>query len=154
MFEDSKLSSESGKTMLWNGLFNIGLLLEDQKYLVYDKLCTLKFTIDKRTILIRNKETFLFSMTIASLTEQTHAKVTENKYSQLIVSTITHDLKSPMAVIKGNLTLLEQYIEDKGLIHLKTAKMSASTFEYYLYDLIVSFEKRGIGFESDYGRSI
>ena len=140
--------------MLWNGLFNIGLLLEDQKYLVYDKLRTLKFTIDKRTMLIRNKEAFLFSMTIASLTEQTHAKVTENKYSQLIVSTITHDLKSPMAVIKGNLTLLEQYIEDKGLIHLKPAKMSASTFEYYLYDLIVSFEKRGIGFESDYGRSI
>lgn len=122
-------------------MFNIGNLLEDQKHLVYDKDHTLKFIIDKRKMLIGNDEAFLLSISPVNITEQTHAKATENKYSQLIVATVTHDLKSPIARIQGNLDVLEQYIKEEGVIHLKAAQVAATAFEYYLYDLVVYLVK-------------
>ena len=83
------------------------------------------------------EKTFLLFITRPSLEEQAHARFTENKYSQLMISTITHDLKSPITVIESNLDLLSHYIEEKGTPYLKSLQISAQAFEYYIYDLVV-----------------
>ena len=88
---------------------------------------------------MKDDEAALLSISPTSVTEQTHAKVTESKYSQLLISTITHDLKSPITAIQGNIDALNQYISPKGKSYLSAAQISIIIFEYYVYDLIVFF---------------
>jgi K+-sensing histidine kinase KdpD len=73
----------------------------------------------------------------STLVEQAHAKATEVKYRQLMLSTITHDLKSPITAIQGHLFLLNDYVNESGMKFLKSAQSAALSFEYYIYDLIV-----------------
>ena len=81
----------------------------------------------------------MISILPVTLAEQTHAKVTEGKYSQLMLSTINHDLKTPLTAIQSSLMLLDQYVQPNGLEYLKTAQISTTLFEYYIYDLVVFY---------------
>ena len=136
---NSEISPENGKCTLWDGILNLAQFAYEQKFLIHDSSHTLKFIIDKRRVIIKEEEVNLLSILPSTLAEQTHAKVTENKYSQLLISTISHDLKSPITVIQGNLEVINQYINPEGLEHLKAAQVSATTFEYYIYDLVVLY---------------
>ena len=78
---------------------------------------------------------FLFILD-SSLPEQAN-RINESKYSQLLISTITHDLKSPIATINSSLSVLNQFITREGIPYLKTAQICSQSFEYYIYDLIV-----------------
>lgn len=73
----------------------------------------------------------------STITERVHTKVTQEKYKNMIISTITHDMKTPVMAIKGHLDLLPQYITQGGEQFLHAAKLATSSFEYYIYDLIV-----------------
>lgn len=139
MLEDTEVISEDGKAILWTGLLETGILLSDQKYLIYDRTHNLKFTADKRKIYIRDMEACLLSITPVSLAQQEHAKTTEKKYSQMTLATITHDLKTPITAIQGNLQLLKHYVSSEGMKFLNAAQITASAFEYYLYDITVLF---------------
>ena len=79
--------------------------------------------IDVRKIVFKDEEATLISINCSNTMEKTHAKVTENKYSQLIISTITHDLKSPITAIQVHLSILEQVVAEKGLKYLKAAQV-------------------------------
>lgn len=140
MFEDTIISSEDGKSITWTGIIKTNVFLSEQKYLVHDKSRVLKFIIDKRNLVVNEAESSLFFIFDPNLQEQTHARITENKYSQLLISTITHDLKSPITAIKGNLDILENYIATEGKDYLLAAQISTKIFEYYIYDLIVFFD--------------
>ena len=142
LFLNTEINSENGKSITWNGLLDTCKILTEQKYLVHDHNKTLKYILDKRNLSIKNEDASLLSITPSTLAEQTHAKVVERKYSQLIIATITHDLKSPITAIQGNLTLLGQYIEECGLIYLKAAQASTMAFEFYIYDLIVHWHHK------------
>lgn len=95
--------------------------------------------MNKRKLIIKGEEANLISILPSTLAEQTHARITENKYSQLLISTISHDLKSPITAIQGCLGLLDQYIKPEGLEYLKAARISAIAFEYYIYDIVVFY---------------
>ena len=116
---------------------NVVSSFKEQNYLIHDKDHTLKYIIDKRNLFLEDEEVALLSITPSTLAEQTHAKVTESKYSQLMISTITHDLKSPIMAIQGHLSVLDNYVIDNGKQYLKAAQISAQAFEYYIYDLVV-----------------
>ena len=116
---------------------NVVFSLSEQNYLVHDRNHTLQYMIDIRKIVFKDEEVTLISINCSNAMEKTHAKVTENKYSQLIISTITHDLKSPITAIQGHLSILEQFVAEKGLKYLKAAQVSSVAFEYYIYDLVV-----------------
>ena len=90
-------------------------------------------------LVVDETESSLFFILDPNLQEQTHARITESRYSQLLISTITHDLKSPITAIKGNLDILEHYITIEGKDFLLAAQISTKIFEYYIYDLIVFF---------------
>jgi K+-sensing histidine kinase KdpD len=131
------LLSGDGKTILWDSLFDTGPLLNEQRYLFYDNSHVLKFTAEKKNITIKNDKVFLLCIKPATQTEQEHARTTESKYSQLFISTITHDLKSPITAIQWSLMMLKQYVTSDGINYLNAAQLTASAYEYYLYDLLV-----------------
>lgn len=110
-----------------------------KKYLGHDKFKTLKYVMYMHTLIIDNEETYLLFLAKPTLEEQSHAKFTENKYSQLIISTITHDLKSPITIMQGNMQLLEGHVDDQGINYYNMLKISIHSFEYYIYDLIVFY---------------
>lgn len=97
----------------------------------------MRFIIDKSNVLMKGEEAALLFIRDSNLLEQTHVRVTETKYSQLLISTVTHDLKSPITAIQGNLAILPPYVSDKGSLYLKAAQIAAQAFEYYIYDLVV-----------------
>ena len=131
------ISLENGKYFSWRGIIKESSFIDDKKYLIYNMEKILKFTIDKRVLLIKNKEAILYSIKDLNKEEQEHAKITESKYRQLIVSTITHDLKSTISAIIGNLNVLKDHINEKSDKYFKAAQISAMKFEYYIYDITV-----------------
>ena len=90
--------------------------------------------------MINNKETILLFITEASLEDQNYARATENKYSQLLISTITHDLKSPLIILQENLFSLANHVDRDGMSYYDILKIEAKYFEYYIYDLVVIFK--------------
>ncbi len=122
------------------GMLDAGNSSDGQKYLVYDKFKNLQYVIDRRTVDFKNHDASLLFIRDSTALEQAHVKITETKYSQLIISTITHDLKSPITAIQGHLAVLPPFVTEKGQAYLKAAQLTAQAFEYYIYDLVVSMQ--------------
>lgn len=131
------LTSGDGKNITWSGLATLEILAIGIKYYVHDADNILRYVCYTHTLLADEKEIRLFFITVPSLEEQSHARATENKYSRMLISTITHDLKSPISIIKSNLGLLSQHVTASGDSYLKAVQIAAESFEYYIYDLIV-----------------
>ena len=87
--------------------------------------------------MINGTDTVLLFITEPTLEEKNYARVTENKYSQLLISTITHDLKSPLMVLQENLSLISNHIAREGINYLNTLRTELQFYEYYIYDLVV-----------------
>lgn len=146
LFNDSRIVTKKGKTITWEGIcllkFLIGVcsaanLIIEEKYMVYDSSNTLRYVIDKRSVIFKSVETSLLLIRESTSLEKFHTKATEEKYKHLMISTITHDLKTPLTVINGNLTILSNYVTAEGIKYLSAAKIATIAFEYYIYDLIV-----------------
>ena len=137
LFNNTHISLENGKDYIWDGILNISCNINDKKFMIHNDKNVLKFIVDKHQLVIKNRNASLFFIIDSSKLEQEHAKITENKYSQLIVSTITHDFKSPIAAIQGNLDALESNVDEEFIKYLKAAQIAAKNFEFYIYDLIV-----------------
>lgn len=74
----------------------------------------------------------------SSITQKTHAKIIERKYSHLVLSTIAHDFKTPISTVQANLDLLNAHVSEQGSSHLNIAQTTLEAFKYYIYDLIVT----------------
>jgi K+-sensing histidine kinase KdpD len=119
------------------GIIKTANEMNDEKYLVYDQNNVLKYVIDKTNVDIKEQDAIVLMIRESSVVEQAHTKSTEVKYKKLMLSTITHDLKSPITAIQGHLSLLPDYVTEKGLKYLRSAQAAALAFEYYIYDLVV-----------------
>ena len=93
-----------------------------------------------QNILRNGTKTLILFITEPSLEEQSFVRTTENKYSQLLISTITHDLKTPLMVLKENLSLVSNYVSAEGISYLNMLQTELQFYEYYIYDLIVFFK--------------
>ncbi|MDR3548594.1 MAG: hypothetical protein P4M11_10090 [Candidatus Pacebacteria bacterium] len=114
--------------------------LKEDKYLVYTPDRALSYVLQKRFVEYKPNEEDRVLIRDPTTVERTHMKITEEKYKNLLMSTITHDLKTPLAEIQGQLSALSEFVQSSdGLKHLTAAKVSVTTFRYYLYCLIVPF---------------
>lgn len=107
------------------------------QYFVHDETKTLIFIINVQNLVVNGNNTLLLFITEPSLAEQNYARVTENKYSQLLIATITHDLKSPLMVLKENTSILSNCIRKEGEEPLSLLQITVQFFEFYIYDLVV-----------------
>ncbi|MDR3548284.1 MAG: hypothetical protein P4M11_08495 [Candidatus Pacebacteria bacterium] len=100
---------------------------------------TLCYVVQKRLIEFKSTEEEATLMLIRDPTsvEKAHMKVTEERYKSLLMSTVTHDLKTPLAEIEGQFVALDEFVRPEGEKHLIAARMATSLFRYYVYNLIV-----------------
>ena len=139
MFENTNIVTESGEIASWMNNDKIEPALIGKKCFVYDKDNVSKLVIYiANNILYGNDYLYIF-ITCPSLNEQKFTQVTENKYSRIMLSTISHDLKSPIMVMQGNINLLGKYVKEEGVNHYHKLESALNEFEYYIYDLIVPF---------------
>lgn len=146
MFADVEITSPEGKFVDWKDLLINNNFIMGEKYFAHDMTRTLRFIICMQNLLINGTNTLLLFITEPSLEEQNFARTTENKYSQLLISTITHDLKTPLMVLKENLSLVSNYVSDEGINYLNMLQTELQFYEYYIYDLVV-FLKAIIGLQ-------
>lgn len=137
ILENTKIIGSEGKTIYWQGFCFSASLLNEDKYLIYNSSENLVYTLIKRIVNFEDQEASLIFIREPSQTEKTHMKVTEEKYKKMMISTITHDMKTPIMSVKGNLEMLFQYIANEGQDYLNAALITITAFEYYIYDLIV-----------------
>ena len=137
LFEDDDIITEGGKYINWNDLVMNKSFVMGAKYFAHDKSRTLRFIIYVQNLVINGNDTLLLFISEPSLEEQSYARLTENKYSQLLISTITHDLKSPLMVLQENTSLLSDHIDKDGINYLNILQTELQFFEYYIYDLVV-----------------
>lgn len=105
--------------------------------MVYGNANTLLYIIDKRSVIFKSGDASLLFIRNTTSLEKAHTKATEEKYKQLMISTITHDLKTPISAINGSLVVLTNYVNGEGIKYLDSATIATIAFEYYIYDLIV-----------------
>ena len=131
--------TETGEIASWINSNKVEPALIGKRSFVYDKENSLKLIIFvSNDALYENDYLYVF-ITCPSLSEQRFAQVTENKYSRVMISTISHDLKSPLMVMQGNISLLSNYVKEEGIKHYCSLESTLNEFEYYIYDLIVLF---------------
>ena len=131
--------TETGEIASWVNSNKVEPALIGKKSFVYDKENALKLVIFvSNDALYENDYLYVF-ITCPLLNKNKLAQITENKYSKVMLSTISHDLKSPLMIMQGNVNLLSKYIKEEGIGHYHSLEAALSEFEYYIYDLIVLF---------------
>ncbi len=96
-----------------------------------------KYTLTSKKIMFKKKEAQLFLIRDVTKLEQVHHRAVEEKYRGLLLSTITHDIRTPLTIIKGNIESLEEHVEKTGAGYLEAIKASANNLEYFMYDVSV-----------------
>lgn len=116
------------------GLDDICQKMEEGTYSLLGKDNTLKYSLSKKPIFFKEEEATLIIIREFSSIE----KFQENKCKELLISTMTHDIKTPLTIIQGNLALLNDFVLERGMQHFKAVFAATETLEYHLYDIIVN----------------
>jgi K+-sensing histidine kinase KdpD len=119
------------------GLCTTAQEIAEAQYLAYGQNNDLRYSLEKRNVSFKGIDAALLFIRESTRVEQAHTKATEEKYKHQVLQTITHDLKTPLTIIKGQLAVLPNYVSEEGRTYLMAAQVSTAAFEYYIYDLIV-----------------
>jgi len=97
------------------------------------------YCLNCKKVVFHDVEATLFLIRGSTDTEKAHRKLVEEKYRGVLLSTITHELKTPLTIISGNLELVRTKCDQEDQAHLEAAMLAAKSLKYYLYDINVPF---------------
>ncbi len=123
------------------GLLELAGLLSEEVYGLVDRRNTdenIEFTMHLKKMRLRDKDVTVFVLSESSDIEKIRTQLTEEKFRGVLLSTITHDIKTPLTAIQGSLKSIVPFVLPEGEEQLEAAEISANTLEYFLYDVIVS----------------
>ncbi len=96
-----------------------------------------KYCLNSKKISFAGGPATLFLVRDSSDTERAHRRLVEEKYRGLLLSTVTHELKTPLTVISGNLELIERRVPRDAQPCVDAALLAAKSLKYYLRDINV-----------------
>jgi len=96
-----------------------------------------KCSINLQKIFFKGEDAMLALFRPTSDIENLHRKLIEDKYRGVLLSTITHEIKTPLTIIKGNIETLKDYVSLKGMTHFNAMKISITFLEYFMHDITV-----------------
>ena len=111
--------------------------LEEGTYSLVGKDNKMKYSLSKKPIIFKDEEATLLILREFTSVE----KLQENKNKELLLSTITHDIKTPLTIIQGHMSLLNDFVQKEGILHYRAVLSATETLEYFLYDIIVFINK-------------
>eukprot|EP01022_Parablepharisma_sp_SALTPOND_P004375 TRINITY_DN120180_c0_g1_i1.p1 TRINITY_DN120180_c0_g1~~TRINITY_DN120180_c0_g1_i1.p1 ORF type:complete len:367 (-),score=36.23 TRINITY_DN120180_c0_g1_i1:708-1808(-) len=98
---------------------------------------TLEFTMQKKPIIFKESDAILLIIRSFTNVENMQRRATEDKFRNVLLSTISHDIKTPLTAIQNNLSLLLDYIPEAGKDFYNATCIATKALEYYLFDIIV-----------------
>ena len=96
-----------------------------------------QYSMNCRKILFRGNEGTLFHIRESTDIEKTQRKLIEDKYRGVLLSTITHDIKTPLTIIKGNIEMLKDYAIGGSLQCINALLVAVNSLEYFVHDINV-----------------
>ncbi len=100
-----------------------------------------RYTLNAKKIIFNEVESTLLLIRDTSHVERAYRKIVEEKYRGVLLSTITHELKTPLTIMSANLALVhdscKNAISPDDQAHLEVAMLAAKSLKYYLYDVNV-----------------
>lgn len=98
-----------------------------------------KFSLNIKKIRFNDMDSTLFLIRDSTDEEKLHRTLVEQKYRGMLLATITHELKTPLMTISGNLeVLLQNERLPKDLQpDVRAALMATRSLKYYLRDICV-----------------
>jgi signal transduction histidine kinase len=114
--------------------------LPDGTYALTDKKedSKINFTLWKEKVQFKGESSSLFVIVQSNEIDKLKSKLIEDKYRGVLLSTITHEIKTPLTIIKGNLLVMEKHLEPAAKDNLLAANIAVDTLEYFAYDIRVS----------------
>ena len=113
---------EIGKYFLWENGENVKFELKYQK-VGFDKNC--RYIIVVRDI---------------SILQALNKAITEEKYKRLMISTISHEFRTPISSILTGVSLALDEVSPEGAEYLECVKASAESLQFFIED-VVDFTK-------------
>lgn len=99
------------------------------------------FSLNKKSIIFKDQEAILLIIREYSLVEKIQRRVSENKYREVLLSTVSHDIKTPLTIIEGNMTLLSDFIKEEGMEYYKAVYTATEMLDFFFQDLHVKYIK-------------
>ena len=96
-----------------------------------------QYSINCKKINFRGNEATLFHIRESTDIEKTHRKLIEDKYRGVLLSTITHDIKTPLTIIKGNVEILKDQVIGGDLHCINALLVAVNSLEYFVHDINV-----------------
>ncbi len=134
--------SRSGQCFKDKGIMELAEICTESEYVLTGEDATdVRFSLGVKKIVFNEIESTLFLIRDPTDSEKVYRKLVEQKYRGALLSTVTHEFKTPLMVIHGNLELIE--IEVRALPGLaqkvRASLTAAKVLKYYLRDISVRY---------------
>ncbi len=132
------IQNESGTILVNKGVLELVREGVEGEFLMLGESGEVKYALTCKKIMFNELPATLLMIRDSTGTERAHHKLVEEKYRGVLLSTITHELKTPLTVISGNLELIRKSTSTLGdRSHLEAAMMAAKSLKYFLHDINV-----------------
>jgi len=93
----------------------------------------IKYLLNIKKVRFNDENSTLFLIRDPTDTEKLHQILIEQKYREALLSTVTHELKTPLMTISAALDILKKDIPKN--LHIDAAIVAGKILKYYLHDI-------------------
>jgi signal transduction histidine kinase len=132
LIEESQSGATSSKSLVLStelASFEEKILKDENK----EKAISVKF----EKIIFENEMTNLYVFKDNTLIQKIEKAEAESKYKEILMTTVTHELRTPVNGIKGNLELLKDHTSQDGKIFIKVSLHSCDLLINLINDILV-----------------
>ncbi len=97
----------------------------------------LEYTLHKKSIIFKGTDAILVIIRSFNTVETMQKRATEDRFKSVLLSTVTHDIKTPLTALQNNLSLLLPHVQAEGREYYEATSIATRVLEFYLYDIIV-----------------
>ena len=95
-----------------------------------------KFELKYKKILFKNKMCLILILRDVELLEKLNKAKVEEKYKKIIITTISHEFRTPMTSILSGVNLAYDETSNEGKEYLDCAKESAESLLFFFEDIV------------------
>ena len=103
-------------------------------------VCTIAntvFSVTKKSIFFEQGNCWLIIIKDMSLMRDLEESKSRNKYKEMLMATITHDMRTPVNSVLVMINLIEESIPTNKIQFLKIAKSSCNLLLHLIHDVLV-----------------
>ncbi len=91
----------------------------------------------KKSIIFKDADAIMLIIRSFNSVEAMQRRATEDRFRNVLLSTITHDIKTPLTALQNNLSMLAPHLREDGREYYSATCIATRALEYYLYDINV-----------------